>query len=130
MIHPALRAIHRLKNWGLGPVSRKSRYFTGHFLNCVTIPFVSQVRRGFKSSSFTVILLFVTLKTCEKIGFPKQAVGSFTNGFSGLRETDPWPLFLESLETSRAIFGCHNSLCISRSERIQVVKLHRHVSFS
>ena len=30
----------------------------------VTIPFVSQERRGFKSSNFTVIFLFVTLKTC------------------------------------------------------------------
>ena len=29
----------------------------------VTIPFVSQERRGFKSSKFTVIFLFVTLKT-------------------------------------------------------------------
>ena len=26
--------------------------------------------------------------------------------------------FLESPETLRAIFGCHNSLCISRTERI------------
>ena len=40
----------------------------------VTIPFVSQERRGFKASNDTVILLFVTLKTCQKIGFPKQAV--------------------------------------------------------
>ena len=30
----------------------------------VTISFVSQERRGFKLSNFTVILLFVTLKTC------------------------------------------------------------------
>ena len=30
----------------------------------VTIPFVSQERRGFNSSNFTVIFLFVTLKTC------------------------------------------------------------------
>ena len=30
----------------------------------VTIPFVSQERRGFRSSNFTVIFLFVTLKTC------------------------------------------------------------------
>ena len=29
----------------------------------VTIPFVSQERRGFKSSNFTVIFLSVTLKT-------------------------------------------------------------------
>ena len=55
----------------------------------VEIPSVSQERRGFKSSNFTVILLFVTLKTCQKIGFPKQAVGSFTNGFSGLSRNGP-----------------------------------------
>ena len=30
----------------------------------VTVPFVSQERRGFKSSNFTYIFLFVSLKTC------------------------------------------------------------------
>ena len=30
----------------------------------VTITFASQERRGFESSDFTVIFLFVTLKTC------------------------------------------------------------------
>ena len=30
----------------------------------VTIPFVSQKRRGFNSSNFTVMFLLVTLKTC------------------------------------------------------------------
>ena len=30
----------------------------------VTIPSVSQERRGFKSSNFTVSLFFATLKTC------------------------------------------------------------------
>ena len=49
----------------------------------VTIPSVSQERRGFESSNFTAILLFVTSKSCQKIGFPEQAVDSFTNGFSG-----------------------------------------------
>ena len=44
----------------------------------VTIPSVSQEWRGLKSSNFTVILLVVTLKTCLKIGFPEQVVGSFT----------------------------------------------------
>ena len=64
----------------------------------VTIPFVSQERRWFKSSNFTVFFLFVSLKTCLKIGFPKQAVGGFTNGFLGpksfrdFRETGPWPV--------------------------------------
>ena len=37
--------------------------------------------------------------------------------------------FLESPETLRAIFGCHNCLCISRIERISVVELHSHFSF-
>ena len=54
----------------------------GPFLG-VLIRFVSQERSGLKSSNFTVIFIFVTLKTRLKIGFPKQAVGSFTNGFSG-----------------------------------------------
>ena len=49
----------------------------------VTIPFVSQEQRKFNSSNLTVIFLFVTLKTCQKIRFPKQAVGNFTDGFSG-----------------------------------------------
>ena len=62
----------------------------------VTIPSVSQGRRGFQSSNFTVSLLFVTLKTCLKFGSPEQAVGRFTNGLSGpkrfrdFRETGPW----------------------------------------
>ena len=30
----------------------------------VTVPFVSQERRGFKSSNFTYIFLLVSLKTC------------------------------------------------------------------
>ena len=67
VIYPA--DSHRLINWYLGPVS-----FSG-----VTIPFISQERRGFKYSNFTVIFLFVTFK----------AVGSFTNGFSGLTRNGP-----------------------------------------
>ena len=61
----------------------------------VTIPFVSQERRRFNSSNFTVIFLFNTLN----VGFPKQAVGNFTDGFSGpksfpvFRETGPWSFF-------------------------------------
>ena len=55
----------------------------------VTIPFVTQERRAFNSSNLTVIFLFVTLKACEKIGFPKQAVGNFTDGFSGLSRNGP-----------------------------------------
>ena len=68
---------HRERDQEQGPVSRKSRNFTG-----VTIPFVSQERRGFKSSNLTDMFLLVSLKTYSKIGFSKQAVGSFTNGFS------------------------------------------------
>ena len=66
----------------LGGVSSKVpklyRPFSG-----VTIPFVSQERREFNSSNLTVIFVFVTLKTCQKIGFPKQVVGNFTCGFLG-----------------------------------------------
>ena len=83
---------------GSGPGARFSKVpkLYGPFSG-VTIPFVSQERRGFKSSNFKVIFLFVTLKTRLKIGFPKQAVASFTNGFSGpksyrdFRETGHWP---------------------------------------
>ena len=63
----------------------------------VPIPPVSQELRGIKSSNFTVSLLLVTLKTCLKIGVPKQGFGRFTNGSSGpkrfrdFRETGPAP---------------------------------------
>ena len=69
----------------------------GYFNSGASIPSVSQERIEFKSSNFTVSLLFVTLTTCQKIGFPEQAVGRFTNGFSGpesfrdFRETGPRP---------------------------------------
>ena len=46
-----------------GAVSRKSRNFTGHF-RVSQFPFVTQERRAFNSSNFTVIFLFVNLKTC------------------------------------------------------------------
>ena len=80
-----------------GPGARFSKVpkLNGPFSG-VTIPFVSQEWRGFNSSDFTVIFLFVTFKTCYKIGFPKQAVASLANGFSGpksyrdFRETGPW----------------------------------------
>ena len=48
----------------------------------------------------------------------------------GFHQNGSWRPFLESPETLQAIFGCHNSRCISRMERIYVIKLHRHVSFS
>ena len=37
--------------------------------------------------------------------------------------------FLESPETLRAIFRCHNSPCISRTERIRVVNFHSQFAF-
>ena len=40
-----------------------------------------------------------------------------------------WGPFLESPETLRAIFGCHNSLFISRTKRFYVVKLHSQFAF-
>ena len=76
----------------LGPVSMTSRNLAGQFR---VSQFPLYVKNGFKSSNVTVINLFVTLKTCLTISFPKQAVGSFTNGFSGpksyrdFRETVP-----------------------------------------
>ena len=83
---------------GSGPRGRFSKVpqLYGPF-SSVTVPFVSQERRGFNSSKFTVIFLFVPLKAFQKTGFPKQAVGSFPIGFSGpksfrdFRETGPWP---------------------------------------
>ena len=40
-----------------------------------------------------------------------------------------WGPFLESPETLRVIFGCRSSFCISRTEKIYVVKLHSPFSF-
>ena len=37
--------------------------------------------------------------------------------------------FLESPETLPSIFGCHNYPCVSRTEKIKVVKLHSHFAF-
>ena len=52
----------------------------------VTIPSVSHARTE-RISNLTVILLFVTLKTFQKIGLSNGAVDSFTNGFSGPKTT-------------------------------------------
>ena len=73
---------HALEQCGPGARFSKVPKLYGIFLG-VTIPFVSQERRGFESSNYTLLFLFVTLKACQKIGVPKQAVGSFTNGFPG-----------------------------------------------
>ena len=40
-----------------------------------------------------------------------------------------WGPFLKSPETLRAIFGCHNSLCNSRTESIWFIKLQSYFSF-
>ena len=67
-----------------------------------TIPFISSQRRGSKPSNFAILLVFLTLKTCKKISFSKQADCSLTTSFSGpkssrdFRETGPWPEFLEA----------------------------------
>ena len=45
------------------PFLETPKTICGPFLG-VAIPFVSQERRGFRSSNFTVILLLVILKTC------------------------------------------------------------------
>ena len=60
----------------------------------VTISTVSQEPSGFKSSNFTIILLFVALKTCLKDRLSKSSgFGSFVNGFPkrfrDFRETGP-----------------------------------------
>ena len=46
----------------MGVISQRSRKPVYGAFSGVTIPFVPQERRGFKSSNFTVIFLFVTLK--------------------------------------------------------------------
>ena len=90
----------------LGPVSRKSRNFTGHF-RVSQFPLDHKNGEDLRRQNLTVSLLFVTLKTCLKIGFPEQAVGRFTNGFSGpksfwdFRETGPWSLFRICERTNR-----------------------------
>ena len=62
-------------NYVLGPVSWKSRNFS--FL------FMSSKYRGSKPSIFVTLLLFLTLKTCQKISFSKQTDRNLTTGFSG-----------------------------------------------
>ena len=90
VIYPVDSAIHLLNNWGLGPVSQKSRNFSG------LLRVISSQRRGSKPSNIAILLVFLPLKTCEKITFSKQANCSLKTGFSGptksraLRETGQW----------------------------------------
>ena len=78
-------------NSGLGPVSRKSRDFSGDI-----ILFVSSKRRCFVTWNFALILIFTPVTTYKKISFTEWAGRSFTNGFSGpkslpdFRETGAW----------------------------------------
>ena len=64
----------------------------------VTIPFMSWQCQGSKLSKSTILLVFLTLKTCQNISFSKQADLSLTAGFSGrqvLRACEkqaPWHL--------------------------------------
>ena len=62
------------------PVSRKSRKVSG-FFRVSQSPSISKERRI--ETNFTIILIFVNLKTCLKTSLWKQAEGSFVNGFSG-----------------------------------------------
>jgi len=61
-----------------------------------TIAFISSQLRGSKPSNFAVLLVFLILKTCEKISCSKQADCSLITSFSGpkssrdFRETGPW----------------------------------------
>ena len=60
-----------------------------------TIPVLSSQRRASRLSNFVIFLVFLTLKTCQKISFSKQADCSLTPGFSvpkssrDFRETGP-----------------------------------------
>ena len=60
---PVINCLIKHGNTGTGGRFSKVPKLYGPFSG-VTIPFVSQERRGFNSSNFTVIFLFVTLKTC------------------------------------------------------------------
>ena len=66
------------------------------------IPFIASQRGGCKPSNFAILLVVLTLKSCQKISFSKQADCSLKTGFSGpkrswdFRETDPRPGLLEA----------------------------------
>ena len=97
-IHQAC-ARYRVCNFtgGLGPVSQKSRNFSGLF----RVPqFLLYLRNtevlGLQTSQSS--FFFLMLKTCKKISFSKQADCSLITSFSGpkrsgdFRETGPWGL--------------------------------------
>ena len=105
----------------LGPVSGKSRKLFGpesHLWNCQ--PFVLEnlltcFQGNKKENNCEVWQIkcsqFLSYKgNCDTRKWPVK--------FRDVWETAPRGPFLESPETLRAIFGCHNSLCISRTEKI------------
>ena len=73
-----------------GPVSRKSRNFSGDI-----ILFASWKRKRSKTRNFAVILIFLPFTSCGKTSFTEQAGQSFTEGFwdpksfRDFRETGP-----------------------------------------
>ena len=82
-----------LKNSGLAMFLKVPK-LSGPILGA-TIPILSSQRRASSPSNFVILLVFLTLKTCQKINFSKQADCSLTPGFSvpkssrDFRETGP-----------------------------------------
>ena len=94
MICSLANTIHSLNIWCEGDCFSKVLKLFGPNSGA-TIPFISSQRRGSKPPNFAILLVFLTLRTCQKIGFSKQADCSLTTGFSGpksspnFRETGP-----------------------------------------
>ena len=86
--------------------------------SCAAIPFISSQRGGSKPSNFAILLLFLTLKSCQKISFSKQADCMLKPGFSGpkrsrdFRETDPRPGLLEAWLVLTNV-SCHRNVLVS-----------------
>ena len=74
----------------MGPV------FSGLFLGAA-IPFLSSQRRRSEPSNFAILLASLTLKTCQKISFSKQADSILATGFQGPKS------FRDSRETGSRI---------------------------
>ena len=99
----------------LGPVSRKSRNFTGLYRVSQFPLYLKNVR------DFIVILLFVTSKTCLNIGFPKQAV---VEKFSGLSRNGPrlsslsrCSSLITDMISRQTIAGCKMQRCYAISSQ-------------
>ena len=79
--------IYPLNNWG--PCFSKVLKLFGP-ISDATFTVVSSQRRGSNTSNFTVLLLFQTIKTCEKIKFSKQTDCDFgPEKFSGFPRNRP-----------------------------------------